>query len=156
MNFRLVPMDRSHLPQVLAIERASFAHPWTEEQLVEDLYNDLISLVAAEGEDGTVLGYGEVRAILDEGTLEKIAVAPAFRRQGVAEAILGAYLRFGAAHLAFLTLEVRAGNAPAIALYEKMGFQTVGRRKNYYRELHEGALLMTVEFSAPGETEEKS
>ena len=126
MNFRLVPMDRSHLPQVLAIERASFAHPWTEEQLVEDLYNDLISLVAAEGEDGTVLGYGEVRAILDEGTLEKIAVAPAFRRQGVAEAILGAYLRFGAAHLAFLTLEVRAGNAPAIALYEKMGFQTVG------------------------------
>ena len=156
MNFRLVPMDRSHLPQVLAIERASFAHPWTEEQLVEDLYNDLISLVAAEGEDGTVLGYGEGRAILDEGTLEKIAVAPAFRRQGVAEAILGAYLRFGAAHLAFLTLEVRAGNAPAIALYEKMGFQTVGRRKNYYRELHEDALLMTVEFSAPGETEEKS
>ncbi len=156
MNFRLVPMDRSHLPQVLAIERASFAHPWTEEQLVEDLYNDLISLVAAEGEDGTVLGYGEVRAILDEGTLEKIAVAPAFRRQGVAEAILGAYLRFGAAHLAFLTLEVRAGNAPAVALYEKMGFQTVGRRKNYYRELHEDALLMTVEFSAPGETEEKS
>ena len=51
MNFRLVPMDRSHLPQVLAIERASFAHPWTEEQLVEDLYNDLISLVAAEGEE---------------------------------------------------------------------------------------------------------
>ena len=96
------------------------------------------------------------RQILDEGTLEKIAVAPAFRRQGVAEAILGAYLRFGAAHLAFLTLEVRAGNAPAIALYEKMGFQTVGRRKNYYRELHEDALLMTVEFSAPGETEEKS
>lgn len=156
MNFRLVPMDRSHLPQVLAIERASFAHPWTEEQLVEDLYNDLISLVTAEGEDGTVLGYGEVRAILDEGTLEKIAVAPAFRQQGVAEAILGAYLRFGAAHLAFLTLEVRAGNAPAIALYEKMGFQTVGRRKNYYRELHEDALLMTVEFPAPGETEEKS
>ena len=106
----------------------------------------MISLVVAEGEDGTVLGYGEVRAVLDEGTLEKIAVAPAFRRQGVAEAILGAYIRFGQAHLAFLTLEVRESNAPAIALYEKLGFQTVGRRKNYYREEHEDALLMTVEF----------
>ena len=73
-------------------------------------------------------------------------MAPAFRRQGMAEAILGAYIRFGQAHLAFLTLEVRESNAPAIALYEKLGFQTVGRRKNYYREEHEDALLMTVEF----------
>ena len=89
-----------------------------------------------------MLGYGEVRAILDEGTLEKIAVAPAYRRQGVAEAILSAFLRFGQAHLAFLTLEVRETNAPAIALYEKL----VGRRKNYYRQLHEDALLMTRTF----------
>ena len=84
--------------------------------------------------------------MLDEGTLEKIAVAPAYRRQGVAEAILGAYIRFGQANLAFLTLEVRESNAPAIGLYEKLGFQVVGRRKNYYRELNEDALLMTVEF----------
>lgn len=146
MKYRLVPMDKSHLPQVAAIERACFVHPWSETMLEQELYNDMLSLVAAEGEDGTVLGYGEVRAVLDEGTLEKIAVAPAFRRQGVAEAILRAYLRFGASHLAFLTLEVRESNAPAIALYEKLGFQVVGRRKNYYRELHEDALLMTVEF----------
>ena len=72
------------------------------------------------------------------------------RRQGVAEEILGAFLRFGEAHLAFLTLEVRAGNAPAIALYEKLGFREVGRRKNYYRAEHEDALLMTVEFDRHG------
>ena len=78
--------------------------------------------------------------------MEKIAVAPQYRRQGIAEAILSAYLRFGRAYLAFLTLEVRQSNAAAIALYEKLGFQTVGRRKNYYRETHEDALIMTIEF----------
>ena len=104
-------MDRSHLMQVADIERACFSHPWSLELLEQELYNDMLSLIVAEGEDGTVLGYGEVRAILDEGTLEKIAVAPAYRRQGVAEAILSAFLRFGQAHLAFLTLEVRDGIA---------------------------------------------
>ena len=150
MQYKLVPADRSHLPQLAALERACFSHPWSEAMLAEELYNDNASLVAAEGEDGTVLGYGEVRAVLDEGTLEKIAVAPKYRRQGVAEAILSAFLRFGQAHLAFLTLEVRETNAPAIALYEKLGFEPVGRRKNYYRQLHEDALLMTRTFRPAG------
>ena len=115
-------MDRSHLPQVLAIERACFSKPWSEQTFADELYNDAVSLVVAEDS----------------------------RRQGVAEEILGAFLRFGEAHLAFLTLEVRASNAPAIALYEKMGFETVGRRKNYYADLHEDAILMTVEFDRIG------
>ena len=68
----------------------------------------------------------------------------------MAEEILKAYLRLGRAHLAFLTLEVRESNLPAIRLYEKLGFQVVGRRKNYYREEHEDALLMTVEFDDHG------
>lgn len=146
MNMRLVPMDRSHLPAVAEIERQCFSRPWTEEMIAQELYNDLSSLVVAEGEYGAVLGYGLVKAVLDEGCLEKIAVAPDARRQGVAAAILGAFLRYGRAHLAFLTLEVREKNAPAIALYQKFGLQVVGRRKNYYADLKEDAILMTVEF----------
>ena len=69
MNYKLVPMDKSHLSQVAAIERECFSHPWSEVLLEQELYNDMISLVVAEGEDGTVLGYGEVRAVLDEGVL---------------------------------------------------------------------------------------
>ena len=75
---------------------------------------------------------------------------PNARRHGVADELLDVFCRFGEANLAFLTLEVRAGNAPAIALYEKLGFREVGRRKNYYRAEHEDALLMTVEFDRHG------
>ena len=146
MNIRLVPMDRSHLEAVAALERQCFSRPWSQEAIAQELYNDMASLVVAENDYGAVLGYGLVKAVLDEGCLEKIAVAPDCRRQGVAEAILSAFLRFGKAHLAFLTLEVREKNAPAIALYEKLGFQVVGRRKNYYADLKEDAILMTVEF----------
>lgn len=146
MNYKLVPMDKSHLDAVAALERECFSKPWSRSLLEDELYNPNVSLVVAEGEDGSVLGYGEIGVVLDEGCLEKIAVDRQYRRQGVAEAILSAYLRFGKAHLAFLTLEVRESNAPAIALYEKLGFKQVGRRKNYYTDLHEDALLMTVEF----------
>lgn len=149
MHYQLLPMDRSHLPAVVALERECFSHPWSQGMLEEELYNDTVSFLVAEGEDGTVLGYGMIRVILDEGCLEKIAVAPNCRRQGVGEEILSAFLRFGEAHLAFLTLEVRESNAPAIALYQKLGFSQVGRRKNYYQELHEDAILMTREWEHP-------
>ena len=64
----------------------------------------------------------------------------------IAEALLDAYIQYGREHLAFLTLEVRAGNAPAIALYRKHGFQEAGRRKNYYQQPREDAIIMTREF----------
>ena len=146
MNYKLVPMDKSHLSQVAAIERECFSHPWSEALLEQELYNDMISLVVAEGEDGTVLGYGEVRAVLDEGTLEKIAVAPAFRRQGVADALLAGLIGLGRGRLAFLTLEARASNRPALRLYEKHGFRAAGRRKDYYDDPKEDAILMKLEL----------
>lgn len=146
MKYKLVPMDRSHLDAVAALERVCFSKPWPRSMLEDELYNPNVSLVVAEGEDGTVLGYGEIGVVLDEGCLEKIAVDPACRRQGVAEAILSAYLRFGRAKLAFLTLEVRTSNEAAIALYQKLGFEEVGRRKGYYTDPREDAVLMTVEF----------
>ena len=144
MENQIIPMTPAQLPQAAALERACFSHPWTEQALAEDLDNELLTLLAAVGEDGTLLGYGEVRTVLDEGTLERIAVAPQFRRHGAAEALLRRFLDDGREKLAFLTLEVRAGNVPAIGLYEKLGFEVVGRRRNYYREEGEDALLMTV------------
>ena len=150
MNYQLIPMTSEHLDQVAEIERLCFSDPWSRRMLSEHLENECAATIVAQGEDGTVLGYAELSVILDEGCLEKIAVDPKFRRQRVAEELLSVFLRFGRANLAFLTLEVRESNVPAIALYEKLGFRQVGRRKNYYAEVHEDAILMTVEFDRIG------
>lgn len=146
MDYQLVPMDKSHLKQVAELDKKLFTRPWSADSWESELYNDTVSLVVAEDPDGKVLGYGVLGVILDEGCLEKIAVRPDCRRQGVAQAILGSFLRYGEEHLAYIGLEVRADNAPAIALYEKNGFTAVGRRKNYYAEVHQDAILMDKVF----------
>lgn len=151
MDYQLVPMDKSHLKEVAALDKALFTRPWSQDSWESELYNTTVSLVVAETEEGHVLGYGVLGVILDEGCLEKIAVKPEYQRQGIAQAILGSYLRYGREHLAFITLEVREDNDPAIALYRKNGFAEVGRRKNYYSEVHKDAILMTLEFQEEGE-----
>lgn len=146
MNYKLTPMTAEHIPQVAALERACFSRPWSEEALQGELWNDSAVVIVAEGEDGSLLGYAGLQTVLDEGYINNVAVDPACRRQGVADELISAFVRFGAAKLAFLTLEVRASNAPAIALYAKHGFEEVGRRKNYYDDPREDALLMTLTF----------
>ena len=128
---------------IAALERACFSAPWTRAQLAGQLPDDRhVFLIAAAGE--TVLGYANFLHVLDEGDIGNVAVAPEHRRQGIADALLDALCaRAAALNLAFLTLEVRASNAPAIALYRKHGFQTVGQRRNYYQKPDEDALLMT-------------
>ncbi len=152
MNYHLTIMTAEHIPQIAAIERSCFSHPWSEDMLRETLWNDAAVIVAAEGEDGAVLGYAGLQVVLDEGYIDNIAVAPAYRRQGVADELLSAFERFGREKLAFLTLEVRQSNAPAIALYKKHGFQPAGRRKNYYDDPKEDAIIMTLEFKDEPET----
>lgn len=146
MNYQLVPMDKSHLKEVAELDKALFTRPWSADSWESELYNDTVSLVVAEDPEGKVLGYGVLGVILDEGCLEKIAVRPDCQRKGIAQAILGSFLRYGEEHLAYIGLEVRADNAPAIALYEKLGFVAVGRRKNYYAEVHQDAILMDKVF----------
>ena len=142
MHYDLVPIDRSHLEGVLSIEGVCFERPWSEQTFTDALYHDTVSLIVAQGEDGMVLGYAELSVILDEGCLEKIAVDPKYRRQGVAEELLGAFLRFGRANLAFITLEVRESNEAALHLYKSCGFRVEAVRKDYYRNPKENALIL--------------
>ena len=115
--------------------------------LEEELDNLSASFIAAQAEDGTILGYAGLTVVLDEGYINNFAVREEYRKQGIASALLDVFVRFAQAHqLAFLTLEVRASNAPAIALYAKHGFQTAGRRRDYYDDPKEDAILMTLEF----------
>lgn len=147
MTYKLTPMTMEHVPQVAALERACFSRPWSEAMLENELWNESAVVIVAEGEDGAVLGYAGLQTVLDEGYINNVAVAEAYRRQGVADELIAAFVRFGQAKLAFLTLEVRASNAPAIALYAKHGFAEAGRRKNYYDDPKEDAILMTRNFA---------
>ena len=155
MNYHLTTMTAEHIPQIAALEKTCFSHPWSEELLRQALWNEAAAIVVAEREDGTVLGYAGVSTVLDEGYIDNVAVDPRFRRQGVADELIAALARFGRAKLAFLTLEVRASNAPAIALYAKHGFQQAGRRKHYYDDPKEDAIIMTLEFDHETESAEQ-
>lgn len=148
ISYTLCPMTAELIPAIAEIERACFSHPWSENALREELFNDTACFIAAVTEKGEVAGYAGLHCVLDEGYIDNIAVREEYRRQGVAGELLGAFLRFGKAKLAFLTLEVRASNAPAIALYAKYGFEEVGRRKGYYDAPKEDAVLMTLNFES--------
>lgn len=147
MRYKLVPMDGDNVDQIAEIEKECFSHPWSRQMLLEELENLSASFIAAQAEDGTVLGYAGLTVVLDEGYINNIAVREPYRKQKVASALLDVFIRFAEANeLAFLTLEVRASNDAAIGLYLKHGFEQVGRRKNYYEDPKEDAILMTRYF----------
>lgn len=145
-NYKLVPMDKSHIHEIAQIERECFPDPWSEASLEEELYNPLCSFIVAQRPDGAVLGYAGLHAVMDEGYIDNIAVREDYRGQGIADDLLDVFVRFGREKLAFLTLEVRPSNEPAIRLYMKHGFAQVGRRKGYYEHPREDAIIMTLEF----------
>lgn len=135
-------MEAGHLPALAAIERACFRAPWSEQALREELGKGIF-LVAERA--GAAVGYVGCQTVLDEGYITNVAVLPAARRQGVARALLGALTEQAARQgLAFVTLEVRASNAPAIALYEGAGFRPAGVRRRFYTQPTEDAVLMTL------------
>lgn len=147
MRYKLVPMDYDNVDQIAQIEQACFSKPWSRQMLLDVLENLSASFIAAQAEDGTILGYAGLNVVLDEGYINNVAVLEQYRNQGVASALLSVFIRFSEANgLAFLTLEVRASNQAAISLYMKHGFEQVGRRKNYYDDPKEDAILMTRYF----------
>ncbi len=143
MEIRITDAREELLPQIQQIEQQSFSVPWTETMLRLQLEPDSHIFLTAEAA-GDVIGYIGMMYVLDEGYISNVAVHPLWRRRGVADALLDALTeRARQKILSFLTLEVRESNAPAIALYEKHGFRSVGRRKNYYEKPTEDAILMT-------------
>lgn len=153
MRVRIVPMTADHLDEAAELERLCFSDPWSRNMLAEELDNDLSALLAALDDGGRLVGYAGLQVILDEGYITNVAVRPECRRQGIAGKLLQVFLDFARGNrLAFLTLEVRASNYDAIALYGSRGFRSTGRRKNYYEHPREDAIIMTREFDHGTET----
>ena len=139
-------MNSSHVAQIADLEKICFSDPWSEKSVASELENKLAFwLVAVEG--NRVAGYIGSQTVMDETDMMNVAVHPDFRRQGIAEAlVIGLVEHLKTMGSRCLTLEVRASNAPAIALYEKLGFHEIGRRKNYYRNPREDALILRKEW----------
>lgn len=146
-RMKIIPMEEKHTEKLAQLEQLCFSRPWSREALLEELENPAaVFLTAVEGQE--ILGYAGMHCAWGECYLDNIAVFPAYRRQGAARALLlgleeAARRRNGE----FLSLEVRASNQGAIALYQAMGFQEAGRRKNFYTAPREDGLIFTKYFS---------
>ena len=135
-----------------ALERQCFADPWPEEAVAAYINGGNCLMLCAEGEGGELLGYAGMQHVLDEGYIGNVCTAPQHRRRGVARALLAELeSRSRRLGLAFLTLEARASNAAAIALYEGAGYGRVGTRPGYYQHPAEDAVIMTL-FLKEGRT----
>lgn len=152
MNVQIVTMNGDHLDEVAELERVCFPDPWSRNMLKEELENDLAAFLVALDGEGAVAGYAGLQVVLNEGYILNVAVRPDCRRQGVAGQLLQVFLNFARGNrLSFLTLEVRASNYAAIALYGSRGFRGVGRRKNYYEHPREDAVIMTLDLTGEQE-----
>lgn len=147
-EYQIVPMARRHIAAIAALETLCFSDPWSEAAIMPELENPLSLWLVAETADGGVLGYVGSQRVPPEADMMNIAVAPEARRQGIAEALVTALVSaLKEEHVASLTLEVRVSNAPARALYEKLGFVPVGLRKNYYFHPKEDACILRKDWN---------
>lgn len=139
----VVPFAPEHLDAVELLERECFSEPWSRAQLEATLTDESTELfVALCG--GKVAGYAGFSFVLDEGSVTDVAVFPAYRGRGIGRALVQKLRRrVQELELSFLTLEVRASNQAAIALYQSEGFVPVGCRRGFYRRPTEDAILMT-------------
>lgn len=149
MHVNVVPMQADHLDELARLERICFSRPWSRTMLAEELENQCAAfLVAEEPVTEKVVGYAGLLVMADEGYITNVAVFPEYRRRGVAEQLIAVFDKFARGNrLAFLTLEVRPSNAAAIALYQRFGFEEVGRRRNYYDLPKEDALILTKNYT---------
>lgn len=145
-EYTVSEMRKEDIPEAARIEKECFSQPWSEKALSEELQNPVARFYAARNGDKTV-GYIGAFNVGGEVSVTDIAVQREYRNRGIATGLiktLKAKMREEKAE--FITLEVRESNITAIRLYERNGFKTVGKRKGFYENPKEDAVLMTFYF----------
>ena len=140
-------MDADDIEDVIKIEAEAYGeHHWSKSAFYDEMQNNLAKYYVAKTSEGELVGYAGVWHIIDEGHITTIAVKKDYHRQHIGEAIIVKILEdCYKANIKYLTLEVRVSNEPAIALYNKYGFNSLGTRKGYYQDNNEDALIMWTE-----------
>jgi ribosomal-protein-alanine N-acetyltransferase len=149
MRLMLVPMNRSHLDQVMAIERASFPEPWPQKLFqAEIIHPQALPLCALSLPSQSVTGYVCLWLKELEAQIQNLAVQESRRSQGVGGFLLsGALKQVDQLGYGLVSLEVRPSNLAARALYKKFGFRQVGLAPGYYTDNQEDAILLNLKLS---------
>ena len=137
--------DKTKASHIAELEKECFSLPWSKKTITEAMENGTTFFTAQKGEK--TVGYIGVSIILDEGYITNIAVTKKERKKGVGTALLErVFAEARDNNLSFISLEVRESNKKAISLYEKFGFKKEGKRKNFYDNPKEDALILTKRF----------
>ena len=137
---RIRRLTYGDLPSVISIERRSFPTPWSLAMFVLELSKPSGICLAAEDENG-LIGYLVCARYDEVWHLMNVAVTTENRRRGIASELVDHLFKEAGSDARF-TLEVRVSNLPAIAMYEGIGFRSAGRRRSYYHDNGEDALIM--------------
>jgi ribosomal-protein-alanine N-acetyltransferase len=144
IDFEIVEAKEEHINDIAEIENLSFTIPWSKQALYEEIVlNGMAVYLAAKCANGKVIGYIGMWKIMDEGHITNISVHPEFRRSGVGSALMSRLIEISRkAGVKSWTLEVRKNNLAARSLYAKFGFRESGKRKAYYADNNEDAIIM--------------
>jgi len=147
MNLYIRRMTLDDVPAVVELDQISFSLPWPERSFRFELSENTASRCWVAETDERVVGMLVAWLFVDEVHIATIAVHPEHRRQGIARKLLSHVLQsamWEGAQSSFL--EVRASNIPAQDMYRKFGYEEVGRRKRYYKDNDEDAILMNLDY----------
>jgi [ribosomal protein S18]-alanine N-acetyltransferase len=149
LDLTVRPISVDEIESVVILDRLCFGGLWSIDSYRREMTNENSHFLGVsidktlEPETSGIIGFGCFWAILDEAHITLLGVHPQYQRQGLGKLLLGALLdKARSIEMARATLEVRASNQGAIDLYERFGFQTVGRRKKYYQDTGEDGIIM--------------
>lgn len=140
-------LDKSDIDEISEIEATAYGdHHWSKESFYSELNNKIAKYYVAKLPNGKCVGYSGSWHIVDEMHITTLAVHKDYKRNYIGESLIvkmleDCYNEF----IKYITLEVRVSNIPAIKLYEKYGFKSLGVRKGYYQDNNEDALIMWTE-----------
>ena len=143
MNYTITEMTATHTLEVAEIEKCCFSKPWSQKAIEAELLNENAHFYVLLY-NNIAVGYGGMHIAMDECYIANIAVLPDFRKNGFGKAITTHLIKEAEKQSCeFISLEVRPSNTPAVSMYSSLGFEKVGRRKNFYSSPVEDGLIMT-------------
>ena len=141
------PLQKTDIDTICRISADAYgAHHWAEDSFYSEISNNIAKYYTARISTGEITGFAGSWHIIDEAHITTLAVSKNYQRQHIAEALIVNLLEDCYNGLIkYITLEVRISNIPAIELYKKYGFKSLGSRKGYYQDNNEDALIMWTE-----------